>query len=49
MERLRQEVRQLKAKAKEREVQIAFAKKIGRNTQSGGGTAGRYQAIQEMN
>lgn len=23
-------------------------KKIGRNTQSGGGTAGRYQAIQEM-
>lgn len=46
MERLRQEVRQLKAK--EREVQIAFAKKIGRNTQSGGGTAGRYQAIQEM-
>ncbi|MCT3445989.1 helix-turn-helix domain-containing protein, partial [Limosilactobacillus fermentum] len=27
-ERLRQEVRQLKAKAKEREVQIAFAKKL---------------------
>ena len=28
VERLRQEVRQLKAKAKEREVQIAFAKKL---------------------
>ena len=28
VERLRQEVRQLKAKAKEREVQIAFAKKM---------------------
>ncbi len=48
VDRLKAENRLLKGSLKA-EMEIAFAKKINRNTQSGGGKGLRYQAIKELN
>lgn len=48
VDKLRREIKELKAKNREMEVQIAFAKKLTEIRNRGGAITGRNQAIQEM-
>lgn len=49
VDRLKAENRLLKAQLQNQEMEIAFAKKISGNTQSGGEQGFQFQAIQELN
>ena len=49
VDRLKAENRLLRAQLEKQKIEIAFAKKINRNTQSGGEKGLRYQAIKELN